>query len=108
MFHLFPIGIFPHFTGRLCHFWYIIQRRRRPVGKPVRQKSPLGRLIFLVLSLLFSSFFLRLKNYIFGTASSSPCSQDSGFFLIILSFCAKKQKRTNFHYFFKFSLVAIE
>src|SRR3989442_15686962 len=49
MFHLFPIEIFPHFTGRLCHFWHIIQRRRRPVGKPVRQKSPLRRLIFLVL-----------------------------------------------------------
>src|SRR5437867_10570224 len=47
--HLKPITFFPHFIRRLCHSWHFIQRRRRPVGKPVRQKSPLGRLIYLVL-----------------------------------------------------------
>src|SRR2546425_5389129 len=46
--HLKPIKFFPHFIRRLCHSWHIIQRRRSPVGKPVRQKSPLGRLISLV------------------------------------------------------------
>src|SRR3989442_9297567 len=50
--HLKPIKFFPHFIRRLCHSWHIIQRRRRPVGKPVRQKSPLGRLISLVFSFL--------------------------------------------------------
>ena len=52
--HLKPLKFFPHFIRRLCHSWHIIQRRRRPVGKPVRQKSPLGRLIFLVIIIMVS------------------------------------------------------
>src|SRR5437867_10899955 len=81
--HLKPIKFFPHFIRRLCHSWHIIQRRRRPVGKPVRQKSPLGRLISLVLFSFFLTSFLSVRNNIPGTSSHSPCSQDSGFFLIL-------------------------
>src|SRR5437867_2426703 len=65
--HLKPITFFPHFTGRLCHFWHIIQRRRRPVGKPVRQKSPLGRLIFLVIVIII---FRVIVSVIFSVIDS--------------------------------------
>ena len=61
--HLKPIKFFPHFIRRLCHSWHIIQRRRRPVGKPVRQKSPLGRLISLVLFFFYLLFFY-FSNFI--------------------------------------------
>src|SRR5437867_5447899 len=86
--HWKPIKFFPHFIRRLCHSWHIIQRRSRPVGKPVRQKSPLGRLIFLVL-FIFQTSFLRLKNYISGTASTNPFRKMSGFFQFFFYFLRK-------------------
>src|SRR2546425_1504894 len=58
--YLKVIKFFPHFIRRLCHRWHIIQRRRRPVGKPVRQKSPLGRLIFLVLFVI-SLYLIKIE-----------------------------------------------
>src|SRR5437867_6320984 len=65
--HLKPIKFFLHFIRRLCHSWHIIQRRRRPVGKPVRQKSPLGRLI----SLVFILFIIDWTNDIVKVAVSN-------------------------------------
>ena len=58
--------------------------------------------------LLFETSFLRLENNIPGSASANPYWELAGVFKIPFSFCAKKQKRTDFHYFFKFSLVGIE
>src|SRR5437867_797910 len=72
----------------------------QPVGKPVRQKSPLGRLICLVF-FIFRTSFLRLKNYIFGTASTNPFREMSGIFHFCFTFCAKKQKGTNFSKFLR-------
>src|SRR3989442_20395 len=114
MFHLFPIEIFPHFTGRLCHFWHIIQRRSRPVGKPVRQKSPLGRLIFLVLFFLFFFFyflFFYFLNFIskahklyFRNRLNESFSGNVEIFSIFFSFWRKMAKRDKF---FKVSTVSI-
>src|SRR6184192_2282360 len=97
MFHLFPIGIFPHFTGRLCHFWHIIQRRRRPVGKPVRQKSPLGRLIFLVLSLslFFSQVFFLGSKIIFSEPSQTALARRIPGFSKKKFVFAQKRKKEN-------------
>src|SRR6184192_4372383 len=62
---------------------------------------------FYFYSLLFETSFLRLENNIPGSTSANPYWELSGVFKIPFSFCAKKQKRTDFRDFFKFSVIDI-
>ena len=63
--HLKPIKFFPHFIRRLCHSWRIVQGRSGPVGRPVRRKSPLGRLIYLVFFFFREKFVSEAKKLYF-------------------------------------------
>src|SRR2546425_12421951 len=92
--HLKPIKFFPHFIRRLCHSWHIIQRRRRPVGKPVRQKSPLGRLISLVF-IYFSNFISKAQKLYFRNRLNESFSGNVGnfsFFFYFFRQIAKSDK----------------